>query len=104
MMMETVLHSVGSHPSLPRTLPPTTMGFGRMGAATVKDIIRHNACSLHSCQPPMGVGWRGTPAALLNEVRCFPHHGKRDVCDNAAKFVFLVKNAIFIVRFFIKIT
>jgi hypothetical protein len=26
----------------------------------------------------VGLGWRGTYAALLNEVRCFPYHGKKD--------------------------
>jgi dimeric dUTPase (all-alpha-NTP-PPase superfamily) len=29
----------------------------------------------------VGLGWRGTYAALLNEVRCFPYHGKKDASD-----------------------
>ena len=45
MMRETVSHSVGSHPSLPKTLLPTTMGFGRMGTAAIKDVIRHSVSS-----------------------------------------------------------
>lgn len=28
----------------------------------------------------MGFGWKGTVAALLNYVRCFPQHGNRDAC------------------------
>jgi hypothetical protein len=37
MMKEIIRHSVGSHPSSPKTLPPTTMGFG--GTGTDADML-----------------------------------------------------------------
>jgi len=48
--------------------------------------------------PPssMGFGWRGTGAALLVEIRCFPHHRDRHVYAQRAVFgfgIWIVYNA-----------